>query len=108
MSAIDPAMRARLQARLGERAAQLRDEIAAVRHAPDAGEVEVAGMERDMAELREVEAALVRIASPRFGFCVDCGKALPVHRIEAEPHAARCVGCQERFEAGQAGGTRRD
>jgi DnaK suppressor protein len=41
-----------------------------------------------------VLAALDRIEAGRYGQCVDCGHDIPVGRLEAQPAASRCVGCQ--------------
>ena len=54
--------------------------------------------ERDMAELRDIEAARTRLESGEFGLCVDCGAEIPRARLEALPAAARCIACQERHE----------
>jgi len=31
--------------------------------------------------------------------CTDCGELIPAARIEASPHALRCIGCQTEVEA---------
>ncbi len=49
-------------------------------------------------ELRRVEEALVRMAQGRYGLCIDCEQAIPAERLMAEPDAARCLTCQQRFE----------
>ncbi len=49
-------------------------------------------------ELRRVEEALVRMAQGHYGECIDCGQAIPAERLLAEPEAARCLACQQRFE----------
>ncbi|MDQ0607413.1 DnaK suppressor protein [Variovorax sp. W1I1] len=54
--------------------------------------------ERDMAELRDIDAARARLESGEFGFCIDCGTEIPRARLEAMPAAARCIACQERHE----------
>jgi DnaK suppressor protein len=41
-----------------------------------------------------VLAALDRIEAGRYGACVDCGHEIPEGRLEAQPAASRCVGCQ--------------
>ena len=53
---------------------------------------------RDLAELRDIEAALRRLATGVFGFCVDCGVRIPNPRLQALPASARCVRCQEQCE----------
>jgi RNA polymerase-binding protein DksA len=61
----------------------------------DLGEAEVS---RDLAELREVEAARKRLADGTYGICTDCGVSIDFQRLQAEPAAARCVECQTRHE----------
>ena len=53
---------------------------------------------RDVAELRELDAADERIAAGRYGECATCGEDIPVARLRANPGAARCIGCQEQHE----------
>lgn len=57
-------------------------------------------------ELRNVEAALQRIADGSYGDCVDCRQPIAVERLEARPQAIRCIECERRFEsaAGSRGG----
>jgi len=31
--------------------------------------------------------------------CTDCGEPIPAARLEASPHALRCIGCQTEMEA---------
>lgn len=66
--------------------------------------LDVAEVSRDAGELRDVESALTRMADGTYGECVDCGKAIPYARLEANPSAARCIACQERVEAAQRRG----
>lgn len=61
-------------------------------------DVDLAEVNRDVAELREVEAALLRIAEGGYGTCVDCGATIARARLEYTPSASRCIPCQERFE----------
>jgi RNA polymerase-binding protein DksA len=53
---------------------------------------------RDVEELREIVVALARIDQGGYGVCVDCGVDIPLARLQAQPMAARCIDCQERFE----------
>ena len=55
-------------------------------------------MERDADELRMIDSALQRINAGTYGECVNCGQAIPVARLKAEPTADRCVQCQELLE----------
>jgi RNA polymerase-binding transcription factor DksA len=54
--------------------------------------------QRDQEELMAIEAARGRMADGSYGDCSDCGKAIPVERLKAQPAALRCVACQARYE----------
>jgi DnaK suppressor protein len=60
--------------------------------------VDDAEFQRDLAELAQVEAALQRLETGRFGWCEDCGEAIAAERLGAQPWAARCLSCQSRRE----------
>lgn len=66
--------------------------------------LDVAEVSRDVGELREVEAAFVRIKDGSYGECVECGAHIPFARLHANPSAARCIACQEKLEASQRRG----
>jgi len=61
--------------------------------------LDVAEVSRDVAELREVEAALVRMGDGTYGACLECGQPIPHARLAANPSASRCIACQEKLEA---------
>lgn len=67
--------------------------------------IDIAALERDVAELREVEAALERVRTAAYGACADCGADIPYPRLNASPAALRCIACQERQERGREPGT---
>lgn len=46
-----------------------------------------------LSEIRMIQAALGRIADGTFGDCVACGEPISEARLNAVPHAARCVKC---------------
>jgi len=81
----------------------------------DSGEAAVADLlvdldaamtDRDVRELREVEAALRRVSDGTYGDCMDCGGEIGVARLRANPVATRCIACQTRYERTTAhGGT---
>lgn len=109
-----------LQRRLDKREAQLQAEVRSSRAAaadrPGAvphsqvqddgevaeerirGAVRHADEERDIEELRQIEAARERMAQDRYGRCVDCDAEIPLARLQAQPAAERCVRCQETYE----------
>jgi DnaK suppressor protein len=61
--------------------------------------LDVAEISRDVAELREVETALVRMEDGTYGACLECGQPIPYARLAANPSASRCIACQEKLEA---------
>jgi RNA polymerase-binding transcription factor len=110
MPSIDPSKS--LEHRLRLRAEQLRREIATVRgrsEGPAAGEVSDpkdaadaqaqgivadAEVERDLAELRQIDLTLRRIDDGSYGVCIGCGDPIDPRRVLAQPTALRCVECQ--------------
>ena len=63
-----------------------------------ASELDLAQVQRDVAELREVEAAQARLAGGTYGRCAACGEPIAIERLRALPVASRCTGCQEAIE----------
>jgi RNA polymerase-binding transcription factor DksA len=61
--------------------------------------VDIAEVQRDIVELREVTAAQARIADGQYGVCADCGSDILPARLEAHPTALRCTTCQGQAEA---------
>jgi RNA polymerase-binding protein DksA len=62
------------------------------------GAVRYAELERDIDELRDIEAALDRIADGSYGDCTDCGQPIAPARLQAQPAARRCIACQTVWE----------
>ena len=58
-------------------------------------EMAEAAVERSGALIPEVEAAIARIDNGTYGNCEACGAPIPAERLEAIPHARRCVACPE-------------
>lgn len=54
--------------------------------------------DRQVRELRDIDAAFARMKEGNFGLCVDCGAGIPLLRLQAYPTAMRCMVCQERHE----------
>lgn len=44
-------------------------------------------------ELQRIEASLKRIEDGDYGYCVNCGKQIPLRRLERDPTLLTCVGC---------------
>lgn len=61
-------------------------------------EVAQAEVERDLHELRDIDAALKRLREGQFGACIDCGGDIGAARLRAEPSALRCIACQQQIE----------
>jgi DnaK suppressor protein len=47
--------------------------------------------ERDVVELRDIVAALRRLAEGSYGICDDCGEEIAYERLDAHPAASRCM-----------------
>lgn len=111
---------AQLKARLQQRYLELREEVRSELESsgdqryvdiagsvPDPGDDSVADMlldlnaaivDRQVREMREVEAALKRLAELDFGDCIECGGEIGFDRLMAYPTARRCIRCQELHE----------
>jgi RNA polymerase-binding protein DksA len=48
--------------------------------------------------LAEIDSALKRIEEGTYGVCTNCGKEIPVDRLEALPWATLCIDCQRGLE----------
>lgn len=115
MSALNRYQREWLRERIESRSAMLREEIRAALHkneehaaalanhrteiddeavADAETTVEVAELERDVHELRELQDALQRVGTEDYGVCENCGADIPFPRLKADPQATRCVACQ--------------
>jgi DnaK suppressor protein len=52
--------------------------------------------------LDDVRAALYRLDSGSYGWCTDCGAALPLERLEVLPQVGQCLSCS-RLAAARGG-----
>jgi DnaK suppressor protein len=94
-----------LEAKFKELSLGLRNrEDIAIEKTPDAlDEVQLAGerelairnLDRESSLLRNVKAALARIADGSYGICLHCEEEIKPKRLEAVPWAAYCIRCQE-------------
>lgn len=50
-------------------------------------------------DLREIDAALTRLADGTYGLCADCSQPIPPRRLQALPFATLCVPCQSLAES---------
>jgi RNA polymerase-binding protein DksA len=111
---------AQLKARLQQRYLELREEVRGeLERSGDQRYVDIAGsvadpgddsvadtlldlnaavVDRQVREMREVEATLKRLAELDFGDCIECGGEIGFERLMAYPTARRCIHCQELHE----------
>jgi len=109
-----------LKARLQQRYLELREEVRGeLERSGDERYVDIAGsvadpgddsvadmlldlnaaiVDRQVREMREVEATLKRLAELDFGDCIECGGEIGFDRLMAYPTAQRCIRCQELHE----------
>jgi DnaK suppressor protein len=50
--------------------------------------------------LVEIDAALQRIEAGTYGICTNCGREIPLARLEAYPWASLCIDCKRERERG--------
>ena len=74
---------------------------------PDAGdeamvtlmaELDRAEANRDVTELRALEAARQRLVDGSYGTCADCDGEIGFERLQVNPAAVRCIRCQTAYE----------
>lgn len=49
--------------------------------------------QRRRQELQRIEAATARISEGEYGYCLKCGEAISLRRLEGDPSAPLCSGC---------------
>ena len=47
----------------------------------------------ELAELRQINAALDRVEADTYGICVSCGEDISDERLEVLPHTPKCRNC---------------
>jgi DnaK suppressor protein len=57
--------------------------------------VSVRAINIDSQKLQLINAALDRIDSGEFGYCMDCGEPIAPKRLSVLPWATRCLRCEE-------------
>lgn len=45
------------------------------------------------AELQRIDAALARIETDDYGYCLECGEEIAAKRLEIDPSASHCILC---------------
>jgi RNA polymerase-binding protein DksA len=61
-------------------------------------DVGLAEIDRDLDELRAIDAALLRMADGSYGICAVCERPIDLNRLKLTPHALRCIDCQTVYE----------
>ena len=61
-------------------------------------DLQLASIHRHVQEIRDIDAALMRIAGGDYGYCTDCRASIKFERLQAYPTAKRCRPCQVVFE----------
>ncbi|MEM7281272.1 MAG: TraR/DksA family transcriptional regulator [Pseudomonadota bacterium] len=86
---LDQSSRRALSADSGERAVELED-----------SEVRQALLREGEDELSKILACIERIKQGGYGFCICCGEQIGWPRLQAKPHALRCIKCRESLDDG--------
>lgn len=58
----------------------------------------VANREHSTLLLKLVSAALLRVKSGEYGYCLQCGEPIAFARLEAQPFTPNCLNCQSAME----------
>ena len=54
--------------------------------------------EKNIKRLQQIDSALDRIHTGKYGKCIRCGKQIPDDRLKALPYALKCIECQSNDE----------
>lgn len=61
-------------------------------------DTDIAILRHELAELGDIDDALLRINAGTYGICTACGEAIPSARMEAQPATQHCLACRKEFE----------
>ena len=61
-------------------------------------DLQLADIDRHINEIRDIDAALLRIAAGSYGVCTDCTTPIADDRLQVYPTAKRCHRCQVKHE----------
>lgn len=61
-------------------------------------DLNVARIDRQIRDIRDIEAAFRRLKNGEYGICTECGSEIGFARLQAYPAAKRCLVCQEKRE----------
>lgn len=65
-------------------------------------DLNIVRMDRQIRELRGIEAKLAQLRQDDVNQCADCGGPIGFQRLLANPAAMRCVACQQKHEQAYA------
>ena len=111
IDARDRELRDELGGTLGQAGDQRYLELAGTAHDPgdesvanELMDLENSQTQRSVGELRALELARSRLRSGEINVCIECGRAIGLPRLLANPTALRCIECQTIFEKTHAAG----
>lgn len=61
-------------------------------------DLNAAMVDRQIHEIRDIEATRKRMKGDAFGICLDCGEPIAFERLMAYPAAKRCIRCQQQHD----------
>ena len=61
-------------------------------------DLNLAMLDQHVDEIRDIDAAMIRIMTGEYGICIDCGCETGFSRLRAVPTAKRCQSCQAAYE----------
>ncbi|OQK15167.1 hypothetical protein AU255_18565 [Methyloprofundus sedimenti] len=61
-------------------------------------DINLAVISHHIQEVKDIEAALLRMSEDKYGRCRDCDTPIKYQRLEVQPTAARCIKCQAEHE----------
>jgi len=61
-------------------------------------DINIADVDRHIAEDRDINDSLLRIQDGSYGICLNCSEQIPDERLQAYPTAKRCLSCQQNYE----------
>lgn len=61
-------------------------------------DVNLAEIDRDLQELRLIDAAFLHVHDGSYGTCESCESPIEIERLRAAPFASRCFDCQSAYE----------
>ena len=54
--------------------------------------------EKNIKRLQQIDSALDRVHTGKYGKCIRCGRHIPEDRLRALPYALKCIDCQSNDE----------